>query len=61
MSIVKMNHQQSNMPLLVAQSSNSRTKVLEERLKSCGFNQFLETPVQQEEIKEIIDILRNRK
>ena len=36
--VVKINHQQSNIPLLVAQSSNPKTKALERKLNNCGFN-----------------------
>jgi len=39
------------MPLLIAQSSNPKTKELEEKLYSCGFDQFIETPVELDELK----------
>ena len=46
------------MPLLVACSSSIRTPELEEELDDIGFNMFIETPVSNDEVSDLITILR---
>ena len=48
------------MPYLVACSSTIRTPELEEELEKLGFNMFIETPVSNEKINELINILKQR-
>ena len=39
-----------NLPFMVAASSAYRTLKLEQELKECGFNTFLETPITSDKI-----------
>ena len=45
------------MPFLVACSSTIRTPELEERLEKLGFSMFIENPVTNEKVFELINIL----
>ena len=45
------------MPFLVACSSTLRTPELEDELEAIGFNMFIEQPVSNEEIQELLNIL----
>ena len=48
------------MPFLVACSSTPKNAELEEELKNLGFDMFIENPVSNEIIEQIIDILEQR-
>ena len=48
------------MPLLVACSSTVRTPELELELLSIGFNMFIEQPISNDKISELIQILEER-
>ena len=48
------------MPMLVACSSTVRTPELEEELKEIGFKMFLEQPISNDKINELITILEQR-
>ena len=45
------------MPLLIACSGSLRTPELEEELKALGFIMFIEQPIQNEQINELICLL----
>ena len=48
------------MPLLVACSSTLRTPELEEELLLIGFNMFIEQPVSNDKVGELLSILEER-
>ena len=48
------------MPFLVACSSTLRTPELEDELEEIGFNMFIEQPISNEKIEELIIILQER-
>lgn len=49
------------MPLLIACSSLIRTPELEEELEQLGFNMFLESPISNDVIGNLIQILKQRR
>ena len=52
-----MNQLQSHMPFMVACSSTIRTPELENELEKLGFNMFIETPVSNEMVNELVNIM----
>ena len=58
--IIKTNQIKKNMPFMVACSSTPKNAKLEEELKILGFNMFIENPVSNENIDQIINILEQR-
>ena len=58
--IIKTNQIMKNIPLLVACSSTPKNEKLEKELQLLGFNMFIETPVSNENIEQIIEILEQR-
>ena len=51
---------QRRIPLLVACSSTVRTPELEEELQEIGFKMFLEQPISNDQINELITMLVQR-
>ena len=49
------------MPFLVAISSTPKTEKLESELEALGFNMFIENPLQNENVDQLITILEERK
>ena len=48
------------MPLLVACSSTIRTNELESDLKAVGFDEFIEAPVSNEKISDLLNKLKQK-
>ena len=59
-NMVQMNSLQRRMPLLVACSSTLSTPELEEELKAIGFSMFIEQPISNDKVFELINILEQR-
>ena len=55
-----MNCLQRRMPLLVACSSTLRTPELEKELKDVGFKMFLEQPISNEKVYQLVQLLQIR-
>ena len=55
--MVQMNSLQRRMPLLVACSSTLSTPELEEELKAIGFSMFIEQPISNDKVFELVNIL----
>ena len=55
-----MNLLQKRMPMLVACSSSIRTPELEEELGEIGFNMFIEQPISNEKVNELVELLVER-
>ena len=53
-----MNYLQRRMPLLVACSSSVRTPELEEELQDIGFKMFIEQPISNDKVNELVNILK---
>lgn len=51
---------QLNKPKLIACSSSVLTKTLQDKLKKCGFDLFVEAPISNEEIESLIADLQVR-
>ena len=48
------------MPLLVACSSTIRTQQLEQELEATGFKMFIDPPVSNDKVYELINLLEQR-
>ena len=55
--IIKTNKIKNHIPLLVACSSTPKNQKLEEELDNLGFNLFVETPMTNENVNQIIQML----
>jgi CheY-like chemotaxis protein len=51
---------QLNKPKLIACSSSVLTKTLQDKLKKCGFDLFVEAPISNEEIENLVADLQVR-
>ena len=53
-------HSKRKMPLLVACSSTARTKQLEQDLYLIGLDMFIDTPISDDKVGELISILERK-